>query len=123
MLVLTDTWVVFEADPMNNLPRETKTIYEVEFVYKGTTKRGFEFKVRADVYKNVPLSCDITNNLYQSRDGVVHLVAPKRTIYLSQAEVEQMYRNTHDFYVHYIMNSETCYVQTIKSGGAGSEHI
>lgn len=123
MLVLKDLWFAFEADPIDNLPHETKTIYEVELVYNGTTRHGFEFKVCADVYRNVPSSYKLTNNLYQTCDSAVHLIAPKCTIYLSQSEVEDLYKNNRRFYENFIMASETCYVQTIVTGGAGSEHI
>lgn len=125
MLVLKDLWFVFESDPIpiDDWRNEIKTIYEVELVYNGITECGFEFKVCVDTYKNVPSSYKLTNNLYHSCDGVVRFVSPKRTIYLSQAEVEDLYKNNRRFYENFIMASETCYVQTIVSGGAGSEHI
>ena len=122
MLVLKDMWLVFEEDPKDNLPHDTKTIYEVKFQYNGVTDKGFEFSVTADVYKNVPMGYSIRNNLYQACDHVVHNIPVRKVIYLTYSEVEELYNGVREFYEKYVKDAETCYVQTIKSGGAGSEY-
>jgi hypothetical protein len=124
MLILRNhTWFAFIEEPDNNYERNV-TVYEISINYKGLTDKGFEFEVKRDGYANVrPSKNLLKSNQYRDMGGVISIFPVYHTIYLSQNEVEEMYKDPCGFYRKYIKDSETCYVQTIMNGGAGSEHI
>ena len=123
MLILNSCWFAF-IDDSDKTYDPNVTVYEVGMTYKGVTDKGFEFEVRAEKYSNIPYveGLIISRKYRSSVGGGFHSREQYRVIYLSQNEVEEMYKDACDFFIKYIKNSSTCYVQTIKSGGAGSEY-
>lgn len=124
MLILRNhTWFAFIEEPNNNFELNV-TVYEISIKYKGVTDKGFEFEIRRDGYADVkPSENLLRSKRYKSMDGVSVIFPVYHTIYLSQDEVELMYKDPMDFYKKYVICAGTCYVQTIARGGAGSEHI
>lgn len=125
MLVIRNyLWFAFIDEPDNNY--EQKTIYDIHVSYEGVTSKGFEFKYRIDGYSDIPYYKAedlLRTKKYRSMDGITLLMTVYKTVYLSQNEMEEMYKDPCGFYCKYIKDSSTCYVQTIINGGAGSEHI
>lgn len=126
MLVIRDyTWFAFIDEPDNNYEQNV-TIYDIDVSYKGITSKGFEFKYMIDGYSDIPYFKAedlLRTKKYRSMDGITLLMRVYKTVYLSQNEMEEMYKDPCGFYRKYIKDSSTCYVQTIINGGAGSEHI
>jgi len=124
LVIRKSTRFAFIDEPDNHY--EQKTIYDINVSYKGVTSKGFEFDYRIDGYSNIPYfkaeELLHTEN-YRSMDGIELLMPVYKTVYLSQNEIEEMYKDPCGFYRKYIKDSSTCYVQTIMNGGAGSEHI
>ncbi len=102
-------------------PKYTNVL-RVKYEYNGYTVLGFEYNVIVDIWKNVACSADLSNNLWMSNDDVISVITDPMRIYLSQTEVEEMYKDPKEFYMNYIQGSKTCYVQTVIDGGAGSDN-
>ena len=124
MLILRNCTKFALIEETDNNYEPNVTVYEIVIKYQGVTDKGFEFEIKRDTYANVePVENLLKSKRYRDMEHVKIFFPVYNTIYLSQNEVEEMYKDPCGFYRKYIKDSSTCYVQTIMNGGAGSEHI
>ena len=129
MLILENKQEIFKhgeygidwSGPVPSEPKLTNVI-KLSYNYRGYSDLGFEYEIDVDIWKNVAYSTNLDSNMWECQKDIVKVYTDPTRIYLSQAEVEEMYKDPKAFYLNYIQGTNTCYIQTVATGGAGSDN-